>query len=90
MLLLKAMAVTDMTDKAFFFLIVNKERKSWTETLKKSTHFKCMQVMVGRQDFQVVEMVAIWQLAFWSQKTSAISSDGPPELILIFPSLTHD
>lgn len=37
-----------MTDKGFFPLIINKERKSWTQTLKKLTHFKCMQVMVWR------------------------------------------
>lgn len=39
----------------------------------------------GRQ-----EMVATWQLAFWSWslfwKISAISSDGPPQPILIFSS----
>lgn len=42
----------------------------------------------------MAEMVAIWQLASWSQslfwKTSAISSDGPCGPILIFPSFTHD
>lgn len=48
----------------------------------------------GRWDFQNTQMVAIWQLAFWSWslfwKTSAIPSDRPPEPILIFPSFTHD